>query len=326
MTQDHLFSSADINIMSQQSIILIAEPDQEISNHIAQLLEKDGHLVMTTSNGEECLEAYKNIMPNLVILDARMPKINGFECCRKLLKSPANATPLTLIITGLDEEESVNLAFESGASDFITKPIRWPILKQSVHIHLENNRLKKQLEETTHKLLQLSSMYEFRQLTNRQFFLKQIQVEWLRMVREESHLSLMICEIDGFETYVDTYGHIQSDQCLSQVDNAIHQSLNRPADLTTRYGGGKIAALLPNTSLEGSLHIAEKIRGAVAALAIPHQSNAFSDVITISLGIASVLPCTQLMGAGSFYQSADKALSKAKAEGGDRIVVGTPID
>lgn len=312
--------------MSTQSIILIAEHDRVTSDTMAQRLEKDGHLVITASNGEECLDAYKNMRPNLVLLDAMMPKMNGFECCKRLLKLAGSANTLILIITGLDEEASVDLAFESGASDFITKPIRWPILKQSVRIHLENNRLKRQLKKANQKLIQLSSEDKLRQLTNRQFFLKQIQVEWLRMVREESHLSLMICDIDGFETYNDTDGHIQGDQCLSQVASAISQCLKRPADLTARYGGGKIAVLLPSTSLEGAIHIAEKIRGSVAALAIPHQSTSFSDIVTISLGIASVLPCTQLIGAGSFYQSADKALYRAKAEGGDRVVVGTPLD
>ena len=311
----------DQTLTNKRPIILIAEDDRAIRNNIAQLLESEGYQVIETSNGEECLAAYQNMTPNLVLLDAMMPKMNGFDCCKKLKLLPGSAYTPILMITGLDDETSVNWAFDSGASDFITKPIRWTVLRQRVRVHLENNQLYQQLAKANKKLTQLASVDDLTKLANQRVFLKQLQAEWQRRETKRVNLSLILADVDHFKHYNETYGYLQGDQYLIQVANTIKQCLKHQTGLAARYGGEKFAVLLPQTTLESATKVAEEIRLSVKALSIPHQSTALSEPITISLGVTCADPSIQLIDPYILFQSADKALYQAKAKGRDQVSV-----
>lgn len=278
-----------------------------------------GYQIIEVANGNDCLAAYQHTPPSLVILDAMMTGMDGFKCCQQIMKLPGSAfTPILLISTGLEDETSVNRAFDSGVSDFITKPFKWPVLKRRVRVQIEKNLLCKQLDEANRKLTQLATIDDLTQLANRRILSERLQQEWRRMAREKSNLSLILGDVDYFKAYNDTYGHLQGDQCLAHVARVISQCVKRPADLAARYGGEEFATLLPNTPLVGAVHVAETIRHTVKALAIPHQQSANCDHITISLGVASIVPNIQ-MEAELLIQSADKALYQAKDEGRDRV-------
>lgn len=300
-------------------MILIAEDDRVIRNNIAQLLENEGYQVIETSNGQECLAAYKQTPPNLVLLDAMMPKMNGFNCCKQLLKLPGSKHTPILMITGLDDDASVNWAFQSGASDFITKPIRWPVLRQRIRSHLEKNQLYKELAGANQKLTQLASIDDLTQLPNYNMFSERLQKEWRRMAREKSSLSLIVGVIDDFKRYNDTYGHQQGNHCLAQVADAIKRSLKRHADLATHYDTEKFAVLLPHIQIEGAVHVAKEIRCSVEALKIPCPHTPNADAITISLGVASVSPSLTLMNAELLFKAADLALYQAQADGVNQV-------
>lgn len=321
MTHENSSSLHEPTFSHQRPIILIAEDDRAIRNNMAQLLENEGYQVIETANGEECLEAYQQTPPNLVLLDAMMPKMNGFECCKQLMQLPGSALTPILMITGLDDEASINWAFDSGASDFITKPIRWPVLRKRVRVHLEKSQLNKELEKANQKLIQLASIDDLTQLTNRRVFSEQLQAQWQRRETEQTSLSLILGDIDYFKLYNDTYGHLQGDQCLIKVASTIKQCLKHPTDLAARYGGEEFVVLLPKTSLESALQIAEEIRMSVKDLAIPHQYSALPNPITISLGVACAAPSNPLIDPNILLQCADKALYQAKAEGRDQVSV-----
>ncbi len=314
------------NIPSKaQPIILIADNDKISRDNLAILLENEGYRVVTASNGESCLAACQRESPQLVILDAIMPRMNGFECCKRLLALPGSAYTPILMITALDDETTINRAFDCGVTDFITKPIRWPVLRQRVRLLIQKHQLYKEVEEANQKLSQLASVDDLTQLANRRVFSERLQQEWRRMAREKSNLSVILGDIDAFKAYNDTYGHLQGDQCLVKVARGFQQCLKRPADLAARYGGEEFAALLPNTPLAGAVHVAEVIRHFVKALALPHPHSANCDRITISLGVASVIPSPHLMGVELLLQAADQALYQAKAEGRDRVVEDTSL-
>ena len=306
-------------------IILIAVEDRTTRTMMAQQLAIDGYQIIEVANSNDCLSAYQRTPPSLVILDAMMTGMDEFKCCQQIMKLPGSAfTPILLIKTGLEDETSVNRAFDSGVSDFINKPFQWPVLKRRVRVQIEKNLLYKQLDEANRKLTQLATIDDLTQLANRRVFSERLQQEWRRMAREKSNLSLILGDIDYFKAYNDTYGHLQGDQCLAKVARVISQCLKRPADLAARYGGEEFAALLPNTPFTGAVHVAETIRYSVKALAIPHQQSANCDHITISLGVASIIPNIQ-MEAELLIQSADKALYQAKAEGRDQVSVDSSL-
>ena len=113
-------------------LILIADDDKFTRLQIRQRLQKEGYRVEEVSNGQQCLAAYTELHPDIILLDGMMPVMDGFSCCSQLRSLAGGDRIPILIITGLDDEASVNWAFEAGATDYITKPIHWAVLLQRV--------------------------------------------------------------------------------------------------------------------------------------------------------------------------------------------------
>ena len=155
---------------------------------------------------------------------------------------------------------------------------------------------------------------------NRRYFDETLAREWKRTMREKAPLSLIMLDIDYFKKYNDTYGHQAGDECLRQVATTISGALRRPADMAARYGGEEFVVVLPNLKLEDSAKFGETIRAKIEALKMEHKQSDANPFITVSLGIASVVPssissCEELVGA------ADKALYSAKNKGRNRVCV-----
>lgn len=155
-------------------------------------------------------------------------------------------------------------------------------------------------------------------IANRRHFDEFLDREWKRSLRDRAPLSLIMCDIDFFKAYNDTYGHVQGDDCLRAVAGVLERSLRRPSDLTARYGGEEFAIILPGTPLAGALSVAEGLRGGVEDLGIVHAAPTAGPVVTISIGIASSLPSPESSPA-ELIAAADRALYRAKAGGRNRI-------
>ncbi|MBU0575608.1 MAG: diguanylate cyclase, partial [Proteobacteria bacterium] len=176
---------------------------------------------------------------------------------------------------------------------------------------------RKQLEEI---LIRLSRHDGLTGIANRRHFDEFYQQEWKRALREETPLSLLLCDLDFFKNYNDTYGHQAGDDCLRAVAGVLQKGLRRPGDLTARYGGEEFIVVLPGTLREGALAVAESLRRAVEALAIPHSASAAASVVTICLGVSITVP-----GPGEspadLLAAADRALYQAKEGGRNRVVI-----
>jgi len=157
------------------------------------------------------------------------------------------------------------------------------------------------------------------QISNRRAFDQRLEIEWQRAARENSSLSLLLCDVDFFKRYNDRYGHPTGDDCLRSIAKAIESCIRRPADLAARYGGEEFAVILPNTLKEGATLIAEKICLAIANLNIPHESSFVRDRVSVSIGISTTLP-ERGVHPRSLIESADKGLYLAKNQGRDRAV------
>lgn len=295
-------------------LVLVAEDDRTSRIILRQVLEKEGYRVIETSNGKECIAAYQELQPSLVLLDGMMPIMNGFECCTQLKALPGSENVPIVLVTGLGDQASVDWAFGVGATDFITKPIHWPVLRQRVKLLIERFKLCRELQEANQKLQHLAAVDGLTQLFNRRAFDNFLVREWGRMLREQQPISLLLCDIDYFKFYNDTYGHIAGDKCIQLVAEALSHSSRRPSDIPARYGGDEFVAILSNTDAAGAVTVAQNLKERVESLEIAHQSSPINQYVTLSIGISTTIPGATL-SVKDLMLSADKALYEAKENG-----------
>jgi diguanylate cyclase (GGDEF)-like protein/PAS domain S-box-containing protein len=162
-------------------------------------------------------------------------------------------------------------------------------------------------------------------LVNRRGFDEALAAEIARVRRAGTSVGLLLVDVDRFKAYNDTYGHPAGDACLKAVADCLKATLRRPGDVAARYGGEEFAAILPETTAAGVLHIAETLREAVAALAMEHKATD-EGLVTVSAGVSTVTAEeAELDGAALLIQRADRALYHAKAGGRNRVRGEWPV-
>jgi diguanylate cyclase (GGDEF)-like protein len=301
--------------------ILLVDDDLVVRAKVSESLEQDGFEVILAKNGDDGIAAYQEYRPDLILVDAVMPILDGFEFCEQLKNLGERLTPI-LMITSLDDNDSVDRAFASGATDYITKPINLSILRQRVRNLVRQSYLIKhqlsELQQANQNLKLLANIDSLTKLSNRRDFDRYIEQEWERMQRIRSPLSLIMCDVDFFKNYNDKYLHPNGDKCLIKVAMALRNTVRRSGDLVARYGGEEFAVILPNTDALGAVSVAEKIRLAVADLQITHESSAIAPYVTVSVGVSTIIP-THESEFQTLIDTADRALYQAKSQGRDRV-------
>ncbi len=303
--------------------ILLVDDDRVVRAMVSESLEQEGFEVILANNGNDGVIAYQEHHPDLILVDAMMPILDGFEFCEQLKNMGERFTPI-LMITSLDDTDSVDRAFASGATDYITKPINLSILRQRVrNLVRQSHTIKHQLSElqqANQNLQLLANLDGLTKLANRRCFDRYLEQEWDRMRRIRAPLSSIMCDVDFFKNYNDRYSHPMGDKCLIQVAMALRDSVRRTGDLVARYGGEEFAVILPNTDALGAIYLAENIRSAITALKIPHAASAIADCVTMSIGVSTIIP-THENDYQSLIDAADRALYQAKSQGRDRVTM-----
>lgn len=186
-------------------------------------------------------------------------------------------------------------------------------------IAIQQSELYQQLQQANQELQRLASSDGLTQVANRRCFDEYLKSEWQRLAREQLPLSLILCDVDCFKLYNDTYGHLAGDDALRQVAKVIAQAVKRPTDLVARYGGEEFVVILSNTNAEGALIVAEKIQANISQLEIPHTSSQICEYLTLSLGVATMIPNYKL-SSKILVMAADQSLYQAKIQGRNRLV------
>lgn len=302
--------------------LLIVDDDTSAIRILSKALSSLGQIRFATG-GVEALRLARETAPDLVLLDAEMPGMSGFQVCEALKADPALRDVPVIFITSHAEADMEEAGLALGAVDFIGKPIRPAIVSARARAHL---RLKLAMD----RLNLLAQTDGLTGLANRRFLDQSIEREWFRAVRNQRPFSLLMLDIDFFKRYNDCYGHVQGDQCLIAVANALQHCIRRPTDLVARYGGEEFAVLLPETDSEGACLVAEQIVSAVGSLALVHRDSDYGRV-TVSVGVASFdsnsslwqvcarrpaeVESAMLPGIAELLACADRALYQAKHEG-----------
>ena len=300
--------------MDKISRILIVDDERHNIKVLTELLREE-YKIMAAKSGEQALKAVQGPNPpDLILLDIMMPGIDGYEVCR-ILKADEFSMHIPIIfVSALNASDDESRGFELGAVDYITKPFKPIVVKARIRTHIK-------LKQKSDLLERMASIDGLTDIPNRRSFDDTLEKELRRAARNRSSLSLIMMDIDFFKKYNDSYGHAEGDDCLRRVATAIDSCMKRASDFAARYGGEEFAVILPGTSMDEAVHIAEKIRIKVAELNISHASSDVADHVSISLGVSSV--------AGSLENSpiylikaADTFLYKAKESGRNRVVSG----
>ena len=279
--------------------------------HVLSRILKGEYDIYFATDGEKALDLVQARMPDLVLLDIMMPGMDGFEVCRRIKDDPTTHDIPVIFISAKSEVEDETRGLEVGAIDFITKPISPPIVKARVRNHL---LLKRQ----TDLLRSLSFLDGLTGIANRRRFDDTMAREWRRCARSHLPLSLIILDVDHFKAYNDQYGHQAGDECLRIVAEVLAERARRPSDLVARYGGEEFVCLLPETDGPGATRVAEGFRAAVAERRIPHAQSPVAPYVTISLGVATVIPSVE-SSPDRLAEMADQLLYRAKRSGRNRV-------
>jgi diguanylate cyclase (GGDEF)-like protein len=263
---------------------------------------------------------------DLILMDLLMPEVDGLEACRRIRSSPWLADTPLIMVTAEDSAESLKEAFEAGAIDYVKKPVNRVELmarvKSALRLKQEMDCRKAREQELvvlTGKLQKLSVVDGLTGIANRRNFDDELSRAWRRAQRESSPVALIIADIDHFKGFNDRYGHQAGDDCLRRVAQMLAQTIKRPFDLVSRYGGEEFAVLLPDTGNAGAEQLAEAMRKAVESLNTGNLHAKDARRVTISAGVATVIPQpgsepARLIGV------ADGCLYRAKREGRNRVI------
>ncbi len=258
--------------------ILLVDDDPDTIHLLGRMLADVGQLRFATS-GQDALRLARESAPDLILLDAEMPGMSGFQVCKALKAEPALVDVPVIFVTSHSEPEFEVAGFELGAADFIAKPVSAPLVLARVKTQL---RIKRMADE----LRWIATVDVLTGLANRRSFDESLEREWYRGRRSADPLALLMIDVDHFKRFNARYGRAAGDACLRFVAQALVGIGLRTADLVARYGGGEFAVLLPQTSRSGAEQVARSVLDAVAALGLAHDASLTSLQVTVSVGVA----------------------------------------
>ncbi len=307
--------------------ILVVDDSRTIRAGMCQLIKRMGHSVVEAENGQQAVELYQTARPDLVMIDVSMPVMDGYEASRAIRKlNPDDWTPI-IFLSSMEADQDLDRAIEAGGDDYLVKPVSFVVLNAKIRAlsRLEAMRrrsleLSSQLAKANSELEKLSRLDGLTGINNRRAFDNCLQMELKRAARTAEPLSLILADIDFFKAFNDGYGHQGGDDCLRQIAQALSQSPHRPGDMVARYGGEEFAIVLPDTLADGAMALAVKAMALVEEFAIPHAFSATGPIVTLSLGVVTMIP-DQATTAEHIIGRADHALYEAKHQGRNRIVV-----
>lgn len=308
--------------MSQR--ILVIDDDPQTSQIVRSWFNGEPYEILDAVNGEQGLDLARSRRPDLILLDLRMPDINGLVVAQELKSDPGTqAIPLIMLTACRDVDAKVE-AFSAGTDDYITKPfdfeevdarIRSMLKKRKLLVGLESTI--QELTDTNEQLEQLLMVDEKTGLYNFREFRRRLREEWSRASRYDTPLSLVFLDIDDFKKLNDSLGHPAGDRVLAEFATLVAGGA-RANDVAARYGGEEFSIILPHTDATMAVRVAERIRRAVAEFVFIEEER--PSRITVSAGVATYPSTRGVDSVDELVRAADVALYQAKDQGKDCVV------
>src|SRR5438105_6364682 len=271
--------------------ILIVDDHEDNVELLRARLESWGYRTESAKDGAEALAAIEEKLPDLVLLDVMMPKIDGIEVARRVKNNPDLPFIPIIMQTALDSTENKVEGLEAGADDYITKPIDFAELKARVNSMLRIKRLQDALEERERQLLEanerlrhMSQTDALTGLDNRRHLEERIDEMFEHARRLNEPFACVMCDLDRFKSVNDTHGHQAGDAVLKQFAKILRNEV-REIDRAGRYGGEEFMLLLPGTVLDAAVTFAERVRKQVEGHTFTYDGGTLTR--TASFGVAA---------------------------------------
>jgi predicted signal transduction protein with EAL and GGDEF domain len=300
---------------------------------VRQCLESEGMRILEAKDGYEALELVSNNSPDFIFMDVDMPGISGIETCRRLrARDDASDVPL-LIVTGADDQETIDLGFEAGATQYITKPLNWPLLGRLVKYMLRSAENLQELKAKEDHLRYLAYFDHLTDLPNRRSFTEQLRRNLVNCEKTQGQLGLIMIDIDHFKRINDSIGHERGDMVLKRIASRLQTCAAEVGPIATdfpgarreypadafaleiaRPGGDEFSVIVRNPAdVDQLIDIADHV---ISQLSEPIQIPGHTLVITPSIGIALAPDHGRVPE--DLLIRADAATYAAKAEGRQR--------
>jgi len=296
----------------QATRILIVDDEVGVRDSMHEFIEMAGFESTMAASAEEALDVLKTDNIQVVITDIMLPGMGGLELTKQI-KRDFNSD--VIVMTGYSGDYSYEEAINMGASDFVIKPVRLEELLLRLKRVLKERELTQERIRMMEKLQKLAITDGLTKLHNSRSFYSQLEVEVDRYNRYKHPLSLLLLDIDHFKHYNDSFGHLEGDKVLVRISQMIRSCL-RKLDTAYRYGGEEFTVILPETSCEEAVLVAERIRNVVESEKFEHENAEAALQITISIGVTQYTEKEEL---SSFIQRADKAMYLSKQQGRNMV-------
>ena len=280
--------------------VLLIDDDPTFCDVMRAQLEPLDYRVTTETDARRALPLLQDGDFDVLLLDLMMPEIGGLDVLEEI-RQHFSVLPI-VVVTGYDIPEATVDAMRRGATDFVTKPVDISFLDLRIHRACEHE-LARRLANSDG----LTGLYNHRYLQER------LQQEVERARRYSRSLSLIMADIDHFKRYNDRWGHPRGDEVLMAVARVLRR-VSRGSDIAARYGGEEFTLVLPETSLDAALKVAERTRRTVAGLRFDDGAR-----VTLSLGVSTLGPGESKE---RLIETADRALYQAKRDGRNRVRSG----
>ncbi len=309
--------------------ILVVDDEPTLRSVISQVLTEDGHEDTEAANGEEAKEKFRRDPYPLVLTDIVMGEMSGLDLLNEV--KTLEPSSVVVLMTSHASLKSAQAAIRSGADDYLIKPFdELEVISSVVNRATQkirqvdrNRSMMETLKRSTEELQRVNeTLFDAAHhdpltgLHNLRHFRDVLDSEISRCARHERVFSLLFVDVDHFKRYNDTYGHLAGDEILKQIAGILADRARR-SDVVARYGGEEFVAILPETTKEGALELAESVRSIVAAYPFEGQESQPLNRVTVSVGVASFPE--DGTDALAIIDYADRALYEAKRLGRDRV-------
>jgi diguanylate cyclase (GGDEF)-like protein len=292
----------DTQKYEERPVIVLADDDPSIRLMIRHVLESEDYDIVEAADGIEAIKAVDKHHPALVLLDAVMPGIDGFTTCKQIKDKGHTDVPV-MMITGLDDDASVERAYEVGAIDFITKPIKWAVLKHRVRSVVASVVAERKVELLAYR-------DSLTNLPNRLLFADRLEHSIDRAARHRESLALLLVDMDDFKLVNDSFGHEAGDKLIKAVGDLLARSLRR-ADTVARLGGDEFAVIVEGIDgTDDAISIADNLSTILEHNVRLDDQETFTGA---SIGIA-IFP-DDGEDARTLLKNADTAMFRAKENG-----------